>query len=122
MDFIGFGFIRCNYVQILLVIFSFLALCNLNNWEVFVFLIHLCSEFWEIGSLFGKHNKLAPIPEEKKRKWRKEVNWLLSVTDNIVEFVPSQQIGKDGSNMEVIYLYLRLFCVLYTIIMGGLEG
>nr|GEU73443.1 Rho guanine nucleotide exchange factor 8-like [Tanacetum cinerariifolium] len=54
------------------------------------------------ASVFGKHNKLAPIPEEKKRKWRKEVNWLLSVTDNIVEFVPSQQIGKDGSNMEIM--------------------
>ncbi|PWA50868.1 PRONE domain-containing protein [Artemisia annua] len=53
------------------------------------------------ASVFGRLNKLAPIPEEKKRKWRKEVNWLLSVTDNIVEFVPSQQIGKDGSNMEM---------------------
>ncbi|GJX34672.1 Rho guanine nucleotide exchange factor 8-like protein [Tanacetum coccineum] len=52
------------------------------------------------ASVFGKHNKLASIPEEKKRKRMEEVNWLLSMTDNIVEFIPYQQIGKDGSNME----------------------
>lgn len=39
---------------------------------------------------------------ETKIKWRKEIDWLLSVTDHIVEFVPSQQVGKDGANMEVI--------------------
>lgn len=57
------------------------------------------------ASVFGKQNKLVPIPEDRKRKWRKEIDWLLSVTDYIVEFVPSQQIGKDGSNMEVIYMH-----------------
>lgn len=51
--------------------------------------------------MFGKQNKLAPIPEDRKRKWRKEINWLLSVTDNIVEFTPGKQIGKDGSLVEV---------------------
>lgn len=63
------------------------------------------------ASVFGKQNKLAPMPEDLKKRWRKEVNWLLSVTDNIVEFVPSQQQAKDGSNMEVNYVYFRCFCV-----------
>nr|XP_043626207.1 rho guanine nucleotide exchange factor 8-like [Erigeron canadensis] len=54
------------------------------------------------ATVFGKRNKLAPIPEDRKKKWRKEISWLLSVTDNIVEFVPSQQINKDGSNMEIM--------------------
>lgn len=38
---------------------------------------------------------------ERKARWRKEMDWFLSVTDHIVEFVPSQQKSKDGSDMEV---------------------
>ncbi|MBA0555169.1 hypothetical protein Golob_014224 [Gossypium lobatum] len=30
------------------------------------------------------------------------MDWLLSVTDHIVEFVPSQQKSKDGTNMEIM--------------------
>lgn len=41
---------------------------------------------------------------DRKARWRKEIDWLLSVTDYIVEFVPSQQKSKDGTNMEVEYL------------------
>lgn len=40
---------------------------------------------------------------ETKARWRKEMDWLLSVTDHIVEFVPSQQKTKNGTNMEVTY-------------------
>lgn len=39
---------------------------------------------------------------KRKERWKKEIDWLLSVTDYIVEFVPSQQITKDGTNMEVL--------------------
>ncbi|KAL4572211.1 hypothetical protein LXL04_018981 [Taraxacum kok-saghyz] len=59
------------------------------------------------ASVFGKQNKLAPMPEHLKNRWRKELDWLLSVTDNIVEFVPSQQQGKDGSNMEIMVTQQR---------------
>ncbi|KAD3067902.1 hypothetical protein E3N88_35782 [Mikania micrantha] len=59
------------------------------------------------ASVFGKQNKLVPVPEDRKRKWRKEIDWLLSVADHIVEFVPSQQIGKDGSNMEIMVTQQR---------------
>lgn len=38
---------------------------------------------------------------DRKKRWRKEIDWLLCVSDYIVEFVPSQQKSKDGSNMEV---------------------
>ncbi|MFS7991010.1 putative PRONE domain, Rop guanine nucleotide exchange factor [Helianthus anomalus] len=54
------------------------------------------------ASAFGEQHKLAPMPEDRKRRWRREVGWLLSVTNYIVEFVPSQQTSKDGSNMEVM--------------------
>ncbi|GFZ11789.1 RHO guanyl-nucleotide exchange factor 12 [Actinidia rufa] len=39
---------------------------------------------------------------ERKARWRKEIDWLLSVTDHIVEFVPSTQKLKDGTHMEIM--------------------
>jgi hypothetical protein len=33
--------------------------------------------------------------------WRREMDWLLSVADHIVEFVPSRQLSQNGSNIEV---------------------
>ncbi|KAH1105515.1 hypothetical protein J1N35_009283 [Gossypium stocksii] len=54
------------------------------------------------ASIFGEQGKLAPMAPERKARWRKEMDWLLSVTDHIVEFVPSQQKSKDGTNMEIM--------------------
>jgi hypothetical protein len=48
------------------------------------------------------------MPAERKARWRKEIDWLLSVTDYVVEMVPTQQKGKDGSSMEVNKLLSRL--------------
>uniref|UniRef100_A0A5B6ZN23 PRONE domain-containing protein n=1 Tax=Davidia involucrata TaxID=16924 RepID=A0A5B6ZN23_DAVIN len=59
------------------------------------------------ASVFGEQRKLEPMPAERKARWRKEVDWLLSVTDNIVEFVPSQQKSKDGTNMEIMVTQQR---------------
>ncbi|TYG49224.1 hypothetical protein ES288_D10G077200v1 [Gossypium darwinii] len=52
------------------------------------------------ASVFGEQSRLEPMTAERKSRWRKEIDWLLSVSDCIVEFVPSQQKAKDGSNME----------------------
>ncbi|KAK0597808.1 hypothetical protein LWI29_028768 [Acer saccharum] len=54
------------------------------------------------ASVFGEQSRLEPMPAERKARWRKEVDWLLGVTDYIVEFVPSQQKAKDGSSMEIM--------------------
>ncbi|PON50540.1 PRONE domain containing protein [Parasponia andersonii] len=54
------------------------------------------------ASVFGEQRKLEPMPAERKTRWRKEMEWFLSVTDHIVEFVPSQQKSKDGINMEIM--------------------
>ncbi|RAL44091.1 hypothetical protein DM860_015012 [Cuscuta australis] len=54
------------------------------------------------ASVFGEIKKLEPMAAERKARWRKEINWLLSVTDHIVEFVPSNQTAKDGTNMEIM--------------------
>ncbi|KAK4349931.1 hypothetical protein RND71_029244 [Anisodus tanguticus] len=52
------------------------------------------------ASAFGEQKRLEPMQPETKAKWRKEIDWLLSVTDYIVEFIPSKQKSKDGTNME----------------------
>lgn len=52
------------------------------------------------ASVFGEQRKLEPMSEERKSRWKKEINWLLSVSDYIVEFVPSQQKSKEGTNIE----------------------
>nr|KYP66972.1 Rop guanine nucleotide exchange factor 1 [Cajanus cajan] len=54
------------------------------------------------ASVFGESSKLEPMSAERKARWKREIGWLLSVTDHIVEFAPSQQIAKDGSTMEIM--------------------
>ncbi|WOK97215.1 Myb-related protein 3R-1-like isoform X2 [Canna indica] len=51
------------------------------------------------ASVFSEQRCLEPMPAETKARWRKEIDWLLSVTDHIVEFVPCRQ---GGSNMEIM--------------------
>jgi hypothetical protein len=52
-------------------------------------------------SMFGEQMKLQPMYPETKENWRKEMGWLLSVIDHIVQFVPSRQMGKNGQFTEV---------------------
>ncbi|XP_059287636.1 rop guanine nucleotide exchange factor 12-like [Lycium ferocissimum] len=59
------------------------------------------------ASVFGEQSKLEPMPQKRKERWRKEIDWLLSVTDYIVEFVPAQQKSKDGTNMEIMVTQQR---------------
>ncbi|WJX30075.1 Rop guanine nucleotide exchange factor 9 [Trifolium repens] len=60
------------------------------------------------ASVFGEQSKLEPMSQERKARWRKEIEWLLSVTDHIVEFAPSQQLAKDGSTMEIMTIRQRI--------------
>lgn len=52
-------------------------------------------------SMFGEQMKLQPMYPETKEIWRKELDWLLSVVDHIVQFVPSKQMAKNGAFTEV---------------------
>ncbi|CAH9075749.1 unnamed protein product [Cuscuta europaea] len=54
------------------------------------------------ASVFGEIKRLEPMAPERKARWRKEIDWLLSVTDYIVELVPSKQKSKDGTTMEIM--------------------
>ncbi|XP_057443254.1 rop guanine nucleotide exchange factor 12-like [Lotus japonicus] len=53
------------------------------------------------AAAFCEQKCLEPMLPERKARWRKEIDWLLSVTDYVVEMVHTQQKSKDGSNMEI---------------------
>ncbi|KAG5121026.1 hypothetical protein AAZX31_14G061800 [Glycine max] len=54
------------------------------------------------ATVFGQLWRLEPIPCEKKEMWRREMECLLSVSDHIVELIPSWQTFPDGSKLEVM--------------------
>ncbi|KAL5991665.1 Rop guanine nucleotide exchange factor 5 [Asimina triloba] len=54
------------------------------------------------ATLFGQLWRLEPLPAEKKSMWRREMEWLLCVSDHIVELIPSWQTFPDGTKLEVM--------------------
>ncbi|PKA56147.1 Rop guanine nucleotide exchange factor 1 [Apostasia shenzhenica] len=52
------------------------------------------------ATVFGQLWRLEPLPAEKKLKWRREMGWILSISDYIVEFQPSWQTFHDGNKLE----------------------
>jgi hypothetical protein len=56
----------------------------------------------DAASVFGQLWKLEPFPAERRTIWRREMEWLLSVSDHIVELVPTLQTFPDGSTSEVM--------------------
>ncbi|GAU41029.1 hypothetical protein TSUD_133360, partial [Trifolium subterraneum] len=54
------------------------------------------------ATAFGQLWRLEPLPCEKKEMWRREMEWLLSVSDHIVELIPSWQTFPDGKKLEVM--------------------
>ncbi|KAH7292258.1 hypothetical protein KP509_29G059900 [Ceratopteris richardii] len=54
------------------------------------------------ASVFGELYRVEPLSKERKVRWRREMGWLLSVCDHIVEFVPQLHELADGSSIEVM--------------------
>ncbi|KAF9589633.1 hypothetical protein IFM89_026635 [Coptis chinensis] len=54
------------------------------------------------ATLFGQLWRLEPLASEKKSMWRREMEWLLCISDHIVELIPSWQTFPDGSRLEVM--------------------
>ncbi|KAI3792896.1 hypothetical protein L2E82_06788 [Cichorium intybus] len=54
------------------------------------------------GAVFGELWKLEPLSEERKSKWRKEMEWLLAPTNYMVELVPAKQYGANGRTLEIM--------------------
>ncbi|GLT89113.1 hypothetical protein SLE2022_071110 [Rubroshorea leprosula] len=60
------------------------------------------------ASIFGQLWRLEPIPDGKKSIWRREMELLLCVCDNIVELIPSWQTFPDGSKLEYLLFFLQV--------------
>ncbi|KAJ4787806.1 rop guanine nucleotide exchange factor-like protein [Rhynchospora pubera] len=54
------------------------------------------------ASVFGEVRRLEPMAPERKARWKKEIDWLLAVADHIVVLLPTKQVQKDGTFMEVM--------------------
>ncbi|KAL1204959.1 Rop guanine nucleotide exchange factor 14 [Cardamine amara subsp. amara] len=54
------------------------------------------------NSIFGELWKLEPLCAEKKQKWRREMDWLLSPTNYMIELVPSKQNDANGRSLEIM--------------------
>ncbi|XP_024368539.1 rop guanine nucleotide exchange factor 7 isoform X2 [Physcomitrium patens] len=54
------------------------------------------------ASVFGELWRLEPLSMKRRNMWRREMNWILSVSDHIVELVPSWQRYPDGITVEVM--------------------
>ncbi|KAL3531758.1 hypothetical protein ACH5RR_005279 [Cinchona calisaya] len=54
------------------------------------------------ATIFGQIWRLEPLPLDKKLMWRRDMEWILSVSDHIVELIPSLQTFPDGSTLEVM--------------------
>lgn len=54
------------------------------------------------ATVFGQLWRLEPLATEKKAMWRREMEWLLCVSDHIIELIPSWQTFPDGSKLEVM--------------------
>ncbi|TVU20326.1 hypothetical protein EJB05_36531, partial [Eragrostis curvula] len=82
------------------------------------------------ASVFGEQRRLQPMADEQKARWGTEIDWLLSVADHIVEFVPSQQVSPDGTSMEIMVTQQRqdlqmnipALCKLDAMLLEYLDG
>ncbi|KAG5099260.1 hypothetical protein JHK82_044312 [Glycine max] len=59
-------------------------------------------------TVFGELWKLEPLSEERKSKWRREMGWLLSPTNYMVQLVPAKQNGANGGIFEVAILFEQI--------------
>ncbi|KAK7252576.1 hypothetical protein RIF29_36625 [Crotalaria pallida] len=53
-------------------------------------------------TVFGELWKLEPLSEDRKSKWRREMDWLLSPTNYMVELVPAKQSSANGGMFEIM--------------------
>ncbi|KAL1559453.1 Rop guanine nucleotide exchange factor 7, variant 2 [Salvia divinorum] len=82
------------------------------------------------ASVFGRLWRLEPLPSEKRSLWRREMDWLLSVTDHIVELKPSWQTFPNGARVEVmscqprsdLYINLPALQKLDSMLLQILDG
>ncbi|KAI7740273.1 hypothetical protein M8C21_001363 [Ambrosia artemisiifolia] len=59
------------------------------------------------ASVFGELWRLEPLAVQKKVMWQREMKWLLSVSDSIVDLVPTIQQFPGGGTYEVMVPHPR---------------
>ncbi|KAI3698864.1 hypothetical protein L2E82_42742 [Cichorium intybus] len=82
------------------------------------------------ASVFGELWRLEPLAPQKKVMWQREMEWLLSVSDAIVELVPSIQEFPGGGTYEVMvphprsdmHMNLPALKKLDALLIGILDG
>lgn len=83
-----------------------------------------------IATIFGELWRLEPLALQKKAMWCREMEWLLCVSDSIVELVPSIQQFPGGGTYEVmatrprsdLYLNLPALKKLDAMLISILDG
>lgn len=82
------------------------------------------------ATVFGELWRLEPLAPQKKAMWRREMQWLLCVSDSIVELVPSIQQFPGGGTYEVmatrprsdLYMNLPALKKLDAMLISMLDG
>ncbi|GAY46089.1 hypothetical protein CUMW_094290 [Citrus unshiu] len=82
------------------------------------------------ATVFGELWRLEPLAPQKNAMWRREMQWLLCVSDSIVELVPSIQQFPGGGTYEVmatrprsdLYMNLPALKKLDAMLIGMLDG
>ncbi|ESW03579.1 hypothetical protein PHAVU_011G025500 [Phaseolus vulgaris] len=82
------------------------------------------------ATVFGELWRLEPLALQKKAMWRREMEWLLCVSDSIVELVPSVQQFPGGGTYEVmatrprsdLYINLPALKKLDGMLLSMLDG
>ncbi|KAL6963643.1 Rop guanine nucleotide exchange factor 1 [Sarracenia purpurea var. burkii] len=81
------------------------------------------------ATVFGELWRLEPLATQKKAMWRREMDWLLCVSNSIVELVPSIQQFPGGGTYEVmatrprsdLYMNLPALKKIDAMLIGILE-
>ncbi|CAL0329345.1 unnamed protein product [Lupinus luteus] len=82
------------------------------------------------ATVFGELWRLEPLAAPKKAMWRREMEWLLCVSDSIVELVPAVQQFPGGGTYEVmamrprsdLFINLPALKKLDGMLLGMLDG
>lgn len=82
------------------------------------------------ATVFGELWRLEPLAPQKKAVWWREMEWLLCVSDSIVELIPSLQEFPGGGTFEVmasrprpdLFMNLPALRKLDGMLLGMLDG
>ncbi|KAH7692313.1 PRONE domain-containing protein [Dioscorea alata] len=82
------------------------------------------------ATVFGELWRLEPLAPQKKSMWFREIEWLLCVSDYIVELIPSLQEFPGGGSYEVmvprprsdLYMNLPALKKLDAMLLAMLDG